>query len=260
MITDHTCPVCQKEYLRDGGYITPETGLVEVRLTIEPITIAKCLHGHRTVLAILDGGYALLFERALQRLVTGNTRDAAIDAYTALEIYLSHVPARARYHREGGASPRQLSQEMEAVSKYAERSLGAALAIISVMTGAPPPRFDADRTTKLRNRAVHAGYYPTEPEAEALCVEVERTVSEVDKRFEAIPCVNQMTYWEAAINEEIASLRERLGVRDLPTVLAHFGTVLASNRAPNRSTGTLERTIRQYREDAAEDFTSWRVW
>jgi len=35
---------------------------------------------HRTVLAILDGGYALLFERALQRLVTGNTRDAAIDA------------------------------------------------------------------------------------------------------------------------------------------------------------------------------------
>jgi len=46
---------------------------------------------------------------------------------------------------------------------------------------------------------------------------------------------NQMTYWEAAINEEIASLRERLGVRDLPTVLAHFGTVLASNRAPNRA-------------------------
>jgi len=45
-----------------------------------------------------------------QRLVTGNTRDAAIDAYTALEIYLSHVPARARYHREGGASPRSCAR------------------------------------------------------------------------------------------------------------------------------------------------------
>jgi hypothetical protein len=261
MITDHTCPVCQKELFRQGGgELTPETGLGEVRLTIEPIAVAKCLQGHKTVLAILDGGYALLFERALQRLVTGNTRDAAIDAYTAFEIYLSHVPARGRYHREAGASPRQLRQEMKGFLDSSDRSFAAAFAVISLMTGKAPPRFKPDLTSKIRNKAVHAGYYPTEPEAERLCLEVESIVSEFDKRFEAITCVNERTYWEAAIAEETASLRERLKVSDLPTVHAHFGTALASNRAPNRSTFTLQDTIKQYREDVAEDFINWRVW
>jgi hypothetical protein len=42
----------------------------------------------------------MLYERALQRLAEGATRDAVLDAYTALDMYLSHVPARARYDRE----------------------------------------------------------------------------------------------------------------------------------------------------------------
>ena len=261
MITDHQCPVCQEAQLATGGGpVTPETGEMHIRLTTDPVVVATCFHGHKSVLAILDGAYALLFERALQRLVTGNTRDAVVDAYTAFEMYLAQVPARARYDREAEASAQRIRRELDGVSRYAERALGAALAVISLIDGQPPPKVDPRKTTELRNRSVHAGYYPTDAEAEALCVEISRIISEFDRRFEAQGCVNPTTYWQSTIDDEIRQSRERHGIEALPTVVAHFGTELASNRAPNRSTFSLEERISEYRSDVLEDETAWRVW
>jgi len=67
----------------------------------------------------------------------------------------------------------------------------------------------------------------------------------------------QMTYWEAAINERSRRCAN-VGVRDLPTVLAHFARFSRVTERQIASTGTLERTIPPVQGRRAEDFTSWR--
>ena len=109
MRTHYACPMCAADQRAKGltqWELTPETGASEVRLTVEPVALNECQNNHRSVLVCLDGAYALVFERALQRVAIGNPRDAVMpDAYTAFEMFLSHVPARGRYDREKGASP-----------------------------------------------------------------------------------------------------------------------------------------------------------
>jgi hypothetical protein len=264
MFTSHHCPVCSQA-LRSQGLttwmVTPETGEIpEVRLTTEPVALAVCAQEHKSVLIIHDGAYALLFERALQRLVTGNARDAVIDAYTAFEMYLAHVPVRARYDRELGASPRALRSEMESITKLSERTIGAALTAASIAGFCPPPKIDARKTAELRNRAVHAGHYPREDEVEQLCGEIDRVISELESMLGKQDSVNAQHYWSKAIGEDIAESLERHGWKGLPGVQSSFGTVLASDRRPNRSSIGLSETIANYRRDIAEDAVYWRVW
>ena len=120
MRTHYTCLTCSAEQRAKGltqWEVTPETGGSEVRLTSEPVALNECKNGHRSVLVFLDGAYALVFERALQRVAIGSPRDAVMDAHTAFEMFLAHVPARARYDREKDASPLKLLEETKAATE-----------------------------------------------------------------------------------------------------------------------------------------------
>jgi hypothetical protein len=263
MFTDHICPVCTKELETRGlqsWAVTPETGQTDVRLTTEPVAVAKCTNGHESLLIIRDGAYAMLFERGLQRLVIGNTRDAVIDAYTAFEMYLSHVPARARYDREKGASPANLRKDTESATKYAERALAAALATASLVSALPPPKVDQKKTTEFRNRAVHAGYYPNEAEAETMCIQVEKLIYEFERCLGTQKCVNAQSYWSAAIDEDIRTTIKRQAVGRLPSVQINFDTVLAGNHPPNKRGVRVAQRLAEYRADIAEGDVAWRVW
>jgi len=134
---------------------------------------AKCLHGHRLCWPILDGAIALLSSDALQRLVTGNTRDGRPSMLHGSRIYLSHVPRVLATIVKVELRLGSCARRWRAVSKYRRTFAWAALAIISVMTGGTAPRFEC--RTERRNCEIGlfmAGYYPTEPEAEATLREV----------------------------------------------------------------------------------------
>jgi hypothetical protein len=180
-----------------------------------------------------------------------------MDAYTAFEMYLAHVPARARYDREIGSSPRALRAEMKWATGTAERSMAAALAAASLAGGAPPPKIDTERTTKLRNSATHAGHYPKDAEAENLCLEVERVILALEALLSVQKCANLDPYWMKTISEEIDDSIARQGVAELPRVHSSMGTVLAVNSFP---IGNAKEAIESYRRDIIDDVVSWRVW
>lgn len=168
MRIETSCPVCHREKRQAGISTwegTPENGHVELQITTDPVVVVTCFHGHRSLLTILDPSFTLLFERGLQRLSTSSTRDAVVDAYTALEMYLSHVPTRARFDREKTRPPAELRKDLSQVVKLAERSLGAALAVVSLVSGSAPPTLQTKKTTELRNSAVHAGVHPSVSDA-----------------------------------------------------------------------------------------------
>lgn len=262
MRTHYSCLVCA-DAQRAKGFtqweLTPETGYTEVRLTSEPVALAECQNGHRSLLYALDGAYALLFERALQRIAIGSPRDAIIDAYTAFEMYLAHLPARARYDREKGASPMKLRDEMKQATGRAEPALGAALATVSIVSSRPPPKIVADATTNLRNRAVHSGHHATDQEAEAMCLEIERLVGEFEDGMSTNGRVNEQWYWDATIGEEIQATISKCGWAGIPSVGRQLATVLALTRPPIRNTFSAARRLEQYRKNIAEDFVHWRV-
>ncbi len=141
-----------------------------------------------------------------------------------------------------------------------ERTMGAALATVAVVSSQAPPKIDTEKTTSLRNRAVHAGDYPKDPEAEAMCLEIERLIYECELRMEAQTCVNPRTYWDVAIHEEIDEEIARQQLKGSPGVKRVFGTVLASNRPQRSKTFTAVRRLADYRKSIAEDAVHWQVW
>jgi hypothetical protein len=91
-----------------------------------------------------------VFDEALQRLVEGDERDAIIDAYTALNTYMSTVHIRARYDREIRITHAHLRQELGFATSDANKALGAAFAVASVVSGQPVPKF----SSRLANFAI----------------------------------------------------------------------------------------------------------
>jgi hypothetical protein len=177
-----------------------------VAATTERWVVAKCPNGHEVGLIFQASGWAHLFERALRRVAINSPRDAVIDAYTAFDMFLAEVPARARYRSEAGASPRRLRDELKSVNT-GERALGAACAVASLASGRPPPKWDTNKTTQLRNKAVHAGEYPTVAEAEELCVEVARVILEFLQILDS-DCVNPGSYDGKVFGEAATLFRE----------------------------------------------------
>jgi hypothetical protein len=182
-----SCPLCLNQLIqRNAGpeemriFLT-ET-LVEAAITHERAAEAICPEGHTFMIGTSEPAYALVFERALQRLVAGDLRDAVLDAYTALDMYTPTVAVRARYDADPTLTwddiPR-LRSELRQSSSDANKALGAALAVASVVANRPPPKFES-RLAQLRNRAVHAGEYPAPEDTEWAIFEVERMITGID--------------------------------------------------------------------------------
>lgn len=264
MRTHYSCPICVSPDGAGGGTQwgsrTSETAYAEVRLTAEPVALAECDQGHRLLVCVNDGSYALLFERALQRLAIGSTTDAVIDAHTAFEIYLAHVPARARYDRESGASPTVLRRELRPATSSAQLALGAALATVSVVSSRPPPRINEEMTTTLRNRAVHAGHHPTDSEAEHMCAEIDRVIAEFEDLLTSSVEPRDPSYWNAFISEDIKATIEAHGWRELPIVGRQLDTVLARARDGFATKVSARERLAEYRQNKTADTLSWSVW
>jgi hypothetical protein len=131
---------------------------------------------------VADPAHALVFERGLQRLADGDLRDAVVDAYTAMDMYMPTVPVRARYDRNRALAPKDISQlrkDFKFLTRDANKALGAALAVVSVLSGKAPPVFD-QKLSNFRNDAVHAGKYPSKEDATWAVFEVARIVMEFD--------------------------------------------------------------------------------
>lgn len=180
------CPVCfSRLFARRAG---PDevrefrSKRLEATITHERFAAVTCEAGHSFSIGTGEPVYALLYERALQRFVDGDYRDSLLDAYTALDMYMPTVPVRARYDsdpRLGVADLEGLRKEFKSVTKDATSALAAALTAVSIRTGLPPPSFDT-KLAVLRNRAVHAGQYPTGEDTEWAVLEVERIVTTID--------------------------------------------------------------------------------
>ena len=264
MFTDHTCLICNLKFFeeREGSYeLTAETGYVaSVLIKAEAATIVTCANGHRTRMGIWDGAHALLFERALQRLIIGATRDAVIDAYTAFEMFLVHVPARARYDREKGASPRALRDELSAATGTTERAMGAAFTAVSLVSGKAPPKLNTGKTTTLRNKAAHAGAYATDEETLNLCLEIERVVHECEALLATQECVNAVTYGNATVTEDLRDAIDRQGEPDLPSMMCTLSTVLDIDRHRSQPPFPVTQRIADYKLMLAQGWAPWRVW
>ncbi|WP_394845221.1 hypothetical protein LZC95_50360 [Pendulispora brunnea] len=144
---------------------------------------ATCDKGHGFNVAIAAPAYALLYERALQRLSTGDLRDAVLDAYTALDMYLPNVPLRARYESDKTLTPRDIpglrSELKKHATRHSERAIGAALAVVSVVSGKAPPHFDRS-LSEIRNDAIHAGIYPDREAAEEMIFRIATLILEFE--------------------------------------------------------------------------------
>lgn len=195
------------------------------RVTTETVQLMRCLNGHRFALILQDGGYALLYERALQRLAIGHLRDAVLDAYTALDMCMGQVLLRHLFEaRKGSSSLAQLRDEFSYVLHRAERTWGAALVVASMASGRTPPKIPT-KLHEIRNNAAHEGEYPTEEKAEWACMQVARIVWELG----AMPRPqHDDPFFHALVAERLPSIQAQAPGHQmsvmLMTVLGSIGT------------------------------------
>lgn len=179
----------------------------KVQSTTQRWVLSKCPAGHPVGIIFQASGWARLFDRGLERLAFGELRDAILDAYTAFEMYLADVPIRVRYDREPGASPSKLREEMRAAISRSENAIGAARSAASIASGKPVITWNEGTTTAVRNRAIHGGVYPSEKEAEQLCLEVGRTILAFEATLDATPCVNPGSFYAKLWVEEATAYK-----------------------------------------------------
>jgi hypothetical protein len=226
MFITASCPTCMQQANEGGQAPVP----IEVPITTEPASQVTCPRGHVSFVAVQDAPYALLYERALQRLSRGLARDAILDAYTAFEMFLVHVVVRARYDREPGASPTQLMSELSDALKTSDRCLAGALVAASIACGGPPPKVPG-RLQEMRNRAIHRGEHPSIKEAEEACFTIERLVREFEGCLSKTPRVNAGAYALRWHFEAFKKYRDAMDSADVPFSFASCSCVLDPARA-----------------------------
>ncbi|WP_437625457.1 hypothetical protein [Sorangium sp. So ce1151] len=246
MRVSSNCPVCVSAAAARNAPPAEIQRLCEQRvegfITHERSVAVTCLSGHRFGIVITEPAYALVFERGLQRLVNGELRDAVLDMYTALDMYMPTVPVRARYDRDASLTLKdipRLRKEFGFAVSDANKALGAAFAVAAVVSGKSPPKFDS-KLSKLRNRAVHAGEYPTAEEAEWAAMEVERIVTTL------------MDMLNEAASDRDPSFRLAVSMVDFPVVEPRpvasmslgLGAVLSEATTPRE---TVRRRLERYR-------------
>jgi hypothetical protein len=153
--------------------------------------------------------------------------------HTPMDMFMSTVPIRARYDRESNLTPSDIAglrQQLGFATSEANKALGAALAVTSVVSGQPPPKFST-KLAGLRNRAVHAGEYPTKAEAEWGVTEVERIITSIDDML------------TAAVPDRNPPFRTAVQIADFPAhdhssaghVTVGFSAVLSGLSQPRES-------------------------
>lgn len=193
------CGICSSTELGTGPLrpdATPEEA-PEVLVSHEGAAHFTCPRGHSNVHVFQGWAYGLLYERALQRLAEGATRDAVLDAFTALEMYLATVPERVRFEAHPGARLEEVRRQLQPAVKTSERATAAALIAISIRSGKEPPAIP-NWLNETRNEATHAGKYPDPDRAEKVVLEIARVVKEFESLFKGAPVSVDATYAHAA--------------------------------------------------------------
>ena len=162
---------------------------------------ATCEKGHSFTAVFQDPPHSLMFERAIQRMVDEDWRDAVLDAYTALDMYLATVPIRLRYDTDPTIVPediKRLRKEMDPATGNATKAMGAALAVAAVVCRVPPMKI-SNKLQNLRNEAIHEGRYPTEEDATWAVFEVEKIISSFDDLLDTVSPNRQPTFRNARL-------------------------------------------------------------
>jgi hypothetical protein len=195
-----SCPLCGREVPEVPAEGPPPgdktieertASMRGVRLTTEIAQHLHCSKGHEFLLHVQDSGYGLLYERALQRLADGRTRDAVLDAYTVFDMFLGSAVLGAAFVKRypdhttplDGTELETLRADLKDVLKSSERTIGAALALACVTSGQNPPKIPTE-LNEIRNKAIHVGVYPSDEDAEWACLEVEKLVNTLRQQLE----------------------------------------------------------------------------
>jgi hypothetical protein len=179
-------------------------------VTLEGSGVLKCDSGHERMIHLFESGWAILYERALQRHAAGQYRDAVLDAFTALEMYCAEVPARYRYDHEKDAEAAALLEETKPCVRTSERAYGAAFAVASVVSEEPPPRHWS-KLHETRNNATHAGLYPTEADSLHVCDDVFRVVARLEGMLTKVSTIRSMSFAEALMHHRAHKAWEKAG-------------------------------------------------
>lgn len=214
MRTRFTCMTCAQERLDQGiDDSSPDPALeIEVVLTDTQVATGECRSGHRIQLLSQDPPYVPLFERSIRWLATGVTRDCTVDAYTALEMYMAHIPRRAHFEMYDG-SPREIASRLVVV-RTAERIIGAAALALSLTKRDRPVPVIPEWATKLRNDAVHGGRYPDSRTCEKLLDTIEKFIGDVEGFFAKSPA-----YWTNVMIEASEAVPPEANTRRVSKVV-----------------------------------------
>ena len=254
------CPLCQRAKSEEGAEAeeVARAGKASMhgrRITTETAQLHRCDLEHDFMLHVQDGGYALLYERALQRVADGRTRDAVIDAYTSFDMFLASFVLGVVFDRRyphptrfDEAPLEPLREELKDVLRPSERTTAAALALACLESGRAPPRIP-NRLNELRNKAVHAGAYPCDKDAKWACIEVERLVCGFR---EQVPTAEASTgRFQMALLLE--STKRALGSREPVQAITYtFFTVLDATNPPELGRAAVR--IEAYRRGALSVF------
>jgi hypothetical protein len=175
----------------------------------------QCGTGHLFLLVLENASHSLLFDRAVERLASGETRDAVTDGCTALEMFLSEVPVRARYQSEPLGQLSIIREELRRVVNTSERALAGSFVIASLLGGCAPEHVrQLEEVRANRNKAIHGGVRPSEKQAE-----------------DALSCIQQTVAWFEGI------LRDALPERDVSYARARMLDELHRARAIHADCG-----------------------
>lgn len=162
--------------------------------TTDRWVVTRCPSNHVQAVLFQSPGWARLFERGMRRIASEANRDGVIDAYTAFEMYLAHVPVRARYDREVGAKPEALRAELKPVLSTTDRAIASARMAASLIAKGAPPLWNDQWTAHVRNDAVHSGKHPQTDVAKRLCREIVTAIGAFEAVLAQQACVNDIPF------------------------------------------------------------------
>ena len=155
----------------------PSDEMMSVELRDDGLYTAVCERGHRTLTALQQQKFEVLFDLGAMALLDGYPREAITSMAAALErFYEFYVRVICLKH---GVDPELLNRAWKHVENQSERQFGAYVfaSILDCPSSAPPTIGDvnptllsASRTNtrtwqSFRNAVVHKGYLPSTAEA-----------------------------------------------------------------------------------------------
>ncbi|HMJ53189.1 MAG TPA: hypothetical protein VK540_13980 [Polyangiaceae bacterium] len=167
-----------------------------------------CDAGHVFLLVLENGSHALLFDRAIERLAAGETRDAVTDGCTALEMFLSEVPVRARYQSEPGGQLSTIRDEIARVVNTSDRALAGSFAVACLLGRCAPTGIkELEKVRAIRNKAIHAGVRPSEEQGQDALMRIQQTVAWFGEILRGALPARDVSYARAGMLDELHCAR-----------------------------------------------------